>query len=158
MPSFKTVTHTLIIASFASSALAAPTPGQGATHEARLSFKLPSAETTNLIKAAGLSGLIGGGLGAIGTEINKLIQGKQKSRSLSFDEQDFEARAINPEIVNLAKTAAVGGLVSGGAGAILNKVVSLIEGNKQSRAIEDLTIDDVALLTALSRRAIENLD
>ncbi len=83
-----------------------------------------------------------------------------------FDTQDLDARAIplpniSPEIVDLIKTSAVGGLVGGATSATVNGLINLFkdkDGTQQSRDLGALSDGDLRLLSVLSRRVIEELD
>ncbi|KAI9463647.1 hypothetical protein BJY52DRAFT_926910 [Lactarius psammicola] len=171
MYSPKTLTQALLVASVATSSLAAHIPNRGGVHEARAGLVLPaglasglSKGAANIIKAVGIKGLVNGGIKTTITDVQNRIKNNNNSTARGFDTQDLDARAlpnISPEIVDLVKTSAVGGLVGGATGATINGLINLFKDKndtQQARGLDTLSDDDLRLLSVLSRRVIEELD
>ncbi|KAH9061264.1 hypothetical protein EDB87DRAFT_1576332 [Lactarius vividus] len=161
----KTFTQALLVASIATSSLAAVVPDRDGRHEARAVSAALGKDAVGLIKAAGSKALAKGGLEVgLETAATKIKNQLKNNTARAFETQDLNARAIpnlSPEIEDLIKTSAVSGLVGGATGATINGIVNLFKDNnstQQTRGLNALNDNDLRLLSVLSRRMLEELD
>lgn len=148
MYSLKTLTQALLLASIATSSLATLAPDRDGAHEARAAVAPPaglSKEAAEFIIKSALAG-------------RRVKRNTPTTRDL--DARTVELPKISPEIIDLLKTSAVGGLVGGATGATIKGITGLFEDNNgnQARGLGALSDDDLRLLSILSRRVIEELD
>ncbi|KAH8990482.1 hypothetical protein EDB92DRAFT_749397 [Lactarius akahatsu] len=157
MFSLKTLTQAFLVASIATSSLAAVVPDRHARHEARVLPAALSKDTVDFIKETASQEAVKAGLEAA---VNKIEDHFNNDTPVAVDAQNVSARAIRgltPEIKDLIKTSAVGGLVGGATTATINGLTNLFD-NKQTRGISRLADEDLHLLGILSRRLLEELD
>ncbi|KAH9002103.1 hypothetical protein EDB86DRAFT_365601 [Lactarius hatsudake] len=154
MFSLKTLTQAFLVASIATSSLAAVVPDRYARHEARVVSGALGKDAADFIEETATHEAIKAGLE---TAVTKIKNHLNDNSTVAVEAQDVNARAIpglTPEIENLIKTSAVGGLAAGATTAAINGLTNLID-PKQTRSLSD---DDLRLLSILSRRMLEELD
>jgi hypothetical protein len=178
---FRTVAQFILVASIANSALAVPKPAPKGTLEERGLGGWSAEAYRNMAKQTVVTGVIAGAIAAVGADIERVIvSGSQKTNSSKyvpsppqrFNESEshnhfFSSRAFYPEslfarsvpltrnIQALDTLAAIGSIFRGHHGSSSGSATPL-----QQRAFDltDLSDHHLRLLSALSRRAIENLD
>ncbi|KAH9176302.1 hypothetical protein EDB89DRAFT_146377 [Lactarius sanguifluus] len=141
MFSLKTFTQALLVASIATSSLAAVVPDRYARHEARAASTALSKNAAGFVKTTGGKELI---KETIEKAVTKIKNHFSDNTTVAVDAEDVSARALpnlTPEIKDLLKTSAVGGLVGGAATATVNGLTSLFD-DKQAR---DLDLDARAI-------------
>ncbi|KAH9083532.1 hypothetical protein EDB83DRAFT_2329804 [Lactarius deliciosus] len=157
MFSLKTLTQAFLVASIATSSLAAVVPDRYARHEARLLSAALGKDTADFIKETASQEAVKAGLEKAITKIETHFD---NNTTVAADARDVNARAIpglTQELTDLLKTSAVGGLAAGAATATINGITNLID-PKQTRGLSTLSDEDLQLLGILSRRMLEELD
>jgi hypothetical protein len=181
---FRTVAQVLLIASIANSALAAPKPAPEGILEER-GAKWTAADYRNMAKTAAITGLIAGAVTGAGQGLDRLILShpfksssgqyvpsppqrltKPNHKHLTYN-HFFRRRAFHPEslymrsvpltrdALTLDALAAIGSQFLSAHGSSNSSVTS---SQQRASQLADLSDDHLRLLSALSRRAIENLD
>lgn len=160
MFSLKTLTQALLVASIATSSLAAVVPDRYARHAARLLSAALGEDTADFVKETASQELVKAGLEKAVTKIQDQFNGNTDNTVVAADAPAVTARAIpglTPELEDLIKSSAVAGLAGGATTAAINGITNLFE-NKQTRGVSTLSDDDLQLLSILSRRMLEVLD